>query len=168
MQAQKRRREALDLIALWGDAAGQAELGDPGAGEGTSAANVSMLPLSSPSQRLVQIRRPKKCTCDEMFSELMQSFRTERAQQNAWRQKMAEFRKAENEREERRWEQEQRRWEQEERWQQRVGRRQDEMLRLMQEQTDLLRRLVELQERQQEQSLYNHPPSSPSSISSSP
>ncbi|XP_074808535.1 uncharacterized protein LOC141987254 [Natator depressus] len=125
-----------------------------------------MLPLSSPSQRLALIRRRKKCTRDEIFSDLMQSSRTERAQQNAWRQTMAETRKALNERNERREECDERREERDER-------RQDAMLSLMGEQTDMLRHLVELQERQQEhrsplQPLYNHLPSSPSSISSSP
>ncbi|XP_074984999.1 uncharacterized protein LOC125637247 [Caretta caretta] len=49
--------------------------------EGTSAAaNVSSLP--PPSQRLSQIRQRKKRTSDEMFSELMQSSGTDRAQQN--------------------------------------------------------------------------------------
>ncbi|EMP27240.1 hypothetical protein UY3_15671 [Chelonia mydas] len=70
-------------------------------GEGPFAANGSTLHLSSPSQRLAHIRRQKKLTRDEMFSELMQSSRTERAQQNAWRQTTAESRKAENEHEER-------------------------------------------------------------------
>ncbi|XP_048726071.2 uncharacterized protein LOC125645094 [Caretta caretta] len=65
--------------------------------EGTSAANVSTLQLASPSQRLAQIRRRKKRTHNEMFSELMQSTQIERAQQNAWRQTMAESRKAQNE-----------------------------------------------------------------------
>ncbi|XP_074798443.1 uncharacterized protein LOC141980758 [Natator depressus] len=71
-------------------------------GEGTSAANVSTLQLASPSQRLAQIRRRKKRTCDEMFSELMQSTQTERAQHNAWWQTTAESRKAQNEHEDRR------------------------------------------------------------------
>ncbi|XP_044851000.1 golgin subfamily A member 6-like protein 4 [Mauremys mutica] len=164
-------REVLDLISIWG------ELRDHDAGEGTSAANVSMLPRSFPSQRLARIRRRNKRTCDEMFSELLQAAR---AQQNAWRQTVAEFRKAENERQERRrereerWREQEERWrEQKERWRQRDGRTRDAILRLIQEQTDLLRRLVELQERQQEhraplQSLYNRLPSSPSSTSSSP
>ncbi|EMP35212.1 hypothetical protein UY3_07645 [Chelonia mydas] len=66
-------------------------------GEGTSAANVSTLPLSSPSQRLAQIKRQKNRTRYEMFSELMQASHNERAQQNAWRPTMAESLKAENE-----------------------------------------------------------------------
>ncbi|CAM4511545.1 unnamed protein product [Caretta caretta] len=138
-----------------------------------TAANVSMIPLSSPSQRRVQIRRQKKRTRNEMFSELMQSSHTERAQQNTWRQTMAEFRKAENEREDRRDGQDERLWEQEERWWQHDERRQDAMLRLLGDQTDMLWHLVELQEKQQEhrpplQPLCNRPSSSPSSIASSP
>ncbi|XP_074801736.1 uncharacterized protein LOC141982997 isoform X2 [Natator depressus] len=73
------------------------------AGEGTSAANVSSLP--PPSQRLSQIRWRKKCTCNEMFSVLMQSSGTDRAQQNVWRDTIAEYRKVAYEREER-WQQE--------------------------------------------------------------
>ncbi|XP_074982644.1 uncharacterized protein LOC142071524 [Caretta caretta] len=116
------------------------------------AANVSMLPLSSPSQRLVHIKRQKKRTRNDMFSELMQSSRTERAQQNAWRQTMAESRKVLNEHDERR--------------EEHTERRQDAMLRLMGEQADMFKRLVELQKRQQEhrpplQPLYNRPRSSP-------
>ncbi|XP_074801800.1 diphthamide biosynthesis protein 3 isoform X1 [Natator depressus] len=113
----------------------QGGLPDHETGEDTSAANVSTLPLSSPSQRLAQIRRQKKRTCDEMFSELMQSSPTERAQQNAWRQTMAETRKVLNECNERREERDERRQEHDER-------RQDAMLSLMGEQTDTLRRLV--------------------------
>ncbi|KAG6932448.1 hypothetical protein G0U57_021483, partial [Chelydra serpentina] len=87
-----------------------------------------------------------------MFSELMQSSHTDRAQLNAWRHTVTEAWKSYSERNEK---------------------RQDEMLRLMGEQTDMLRRLVELQERKQEHRpplhpLYNRLPSSPSSISSSP
>ncbi|XP_074821575.1 uncharacterized protein LOC141994937 isoform X3 [Natator depressus] len=53
---------------------------DPAGGEGTSAACVSMITGSSLSQRLVKIRKKKKCTRDEMFSELMLSSHTDRAQ----------------------------------------------------------------------------------------
>ncbi|XP_074806124.1 uncharacterized protein LOC141985824 [Natator depressus] len=70
-------------------------------GEGTSAACVSRITGSSPSQRLAKIRRQKKHTRDEMFSELMLSSHTDRAQTNAWRQTMSECRKAQNDREER-------------------------------------------------------------------
>ncbi|XP_053894147.1 uncharacterized protein LOC128842281 [Malaclemys terrapin pileata] len=131
---------------------------DPG--EGTSGANVSTRPLSIPSQRLVQIRRRKKQTWDDMFAELMQSSRTDRAQLNAWRQTIAEFHKALQEHEERRDAHDES--------------RQDAMVKLMGEQTDMLRCMVALmRERQQDhrlplQPLYNRPPSSPSSIASSP
>ncbi|XP_073185552.1 uncharacterized protein [Lepidochelys kempii] len=126
--------------------------------EGTSAAaNVSSLP--PPSQRLSHMRRRKKRTCDEMFSELMQSSGTDRAQQNVWKDTIAEYRKVANEREER--------------WRQEDQRRHEATLGLLQDQTDMLRRLVEVHERQQDhrlllQPLFNRPPSSPSSIASSP
>ncbi|XP_077691254.1 uncharacterized protein LOC144275668 [Eretmochelys imbricata] len=97
-------------------------------GEGNSAANVSTLPLASPSQRLAQVRRRKKCTRDEMFSEVMQSSCTEKAQQNVWRQIMSESRKAQNERKDR--------------WREHDERRQDARLRLLEDQTDMLRRMV--------------------------
>nr|XP_048726119.1 uncharacterized protein LOC125645102 [Caretta caretta]XP_048726120.1 uncharacterized protein LOC125645102 [Caretta caretta] len=74
---------------------------DPAGREGTSAACVSMITGSSPSQRLVKLRKEKKRTRDEMFSELMLSSHTDRAQTNAWRQIMSECRKAQNDREER-------------------------------------------------------------------
>nr|XP_048692020.1 uncharacterized protein LOC125630313 [Caretta caretta] len=132
-------------------------------GEGSSAANVSTLRLASPSQRLVQIRRQKNRAHDEMFSELMQSTQTERTQQNAWRQTIAESRKPQNEHKDRR-------LEQQERWQQRDKRRQDAMLRLLEDKTDMLRRKVKVQERRRPplRPLCNKPLSSPSSIASSP
>nr|XP_048686949.1 uncharacterized protein LOC125627152 [Caretta caretta] len=147
-------------------------------GEGTSAACVSRITGSSPSQRLVKIRRRKKRTCDEMFSELMLSSHTDIAQTNAWRQTMLECRKAQNDWEER-WQAEESKWRQAEeraeaeRWQQCDERRQDSMLRLLEDQTNMLQHMVELQERQQEhrlplQPLCNQPPFSPSSIASSP
>ncbi|EMP28466.1 hypothetical protein UY3_14435 [Chelonia mydas] len=70
------------------------------------AACVSRITGSSPSQRLAKIRKirkRKKCTCNEMFSDLMLSSHTNRVQMNAWRQKMSERRKAQNDREERWW-----------------------------------------------------------------
>nr|XP_048700775.1 uncharacterized protein LOC125634289 [Caretta caretta] len=78
-------------------------------GEGTSAACVSRITGSSPSQRLAKIRRRKKRTHDEMFSELMLSSHTDRAQMNAWRQTMSECRKAQNDWEER-WRAEESKW----------------------------------------------------------
>ncbi|XP_074981242.1 uncharacterized protein LOC142071004 [Caretta caretta] len=152
-------------------------LSDPPGGEVTSAACVSRITGSSPSQRLAKIRRRKKRTRDEMFSELMLSSHTYRAQMNAWRQTMSECRKAQNDRE-KRWRAEESKWLAEkraeaERWWQRDERRQDSMLRLLEDQTNMLQRMVELQEKQQEhrpplQPLCNQPPSSPSSIASLP
>ncbi|XP_065435835.1 uncharacterized protein LOC122174562 [Chrysemys picta bellii] len=139
--------------------------------QGTSAANVS------PSQRLVKIRRRKWQTWNDMFMELQMSSHADRAQQNAWRQSMSDYRKAQYEREER-WRAESRaeesKWRAEEdRWRQLADRRQELMLRLLEHQTNMLQCMVELQERQQEQRpllqpLCNQKPSSPSSIASSP
>ncbi|XP_050796319.1 zinc finger MYND domain-containing protein 15-like [Gopherus flavomarginatus] len=53
---------------------------DSEAMEATSAAQFSSLP--TPSQRLSQIRRKKKKTRDEMFSEIMEVTRNERAHLN--------------------------------------------------------------------------------------
>ncbi|CAM4596852.1 unnamed protein product [Lepidochelys olivacea] len=145
---------------------------------------VSMITGSSPSQRLVKIRKKEKRTRDEMFSELMLSSHTDRAQMNAWRQIMSECRKAQNDweerwrAEERRWRAEESKWRAEDRaeaqmWRQRDERRQDSMLRLLEDQTSMLQCMVELQQRQLEhrlplQPLCNQPPSSPSSIASTP
>ncbi|XP_074794936.1 uncharacterized protein LOC141977379 [Natator depressus] len=143
----------------------QGRLLDPPGGEGTSAANVSILTRSSLSQRLAKIRRRKKCTRDEMFSELMQSSHTEISQQNAWRQAMSESRKAQ-------YEGEDRLQVEDDRWCQLANRRQEAMLRLLGDQTDMLRCMVELQERQEHrpplQPMCNQLPSSPSSIASTP
>ncbi|XP_065451877.1 uncharacterized protein LOC135983493 [Chrysemys picta bellii] len=73
----------------------QGMLPDPEGTQGTSAANVS------PSQRLVKIRKRKRRTWDDMFTELQVSSHADRAQQNAWRQSMSDYRKAQYEREER-------------------------------------------------------------------
>ncbi|XP_065425720.1 mediator of RNA polymerase II transcription subunit 15-like isoform X4 [Chrysemys picta bellii] len=144
---------------------------DPQGTQETSAANVS------PSQRLVNIRKRKRRTQDDMFRELQMSSHADRAQQNAWRQSMLDMRKAQYEREERwraEWRDENSKWRAEDdRWCQLADRRQESMLRLLEHQTDMLQRMVELQERQQEQRpplqpLFNQQPSSPSSIASSP
>ncbi|XP_053871139.1 uncharacterized protein LOC128829758 [Malaclemys terrapin pileata] len=159
----------------------QGVLPDPEGTQGTSAANVS------PSQRLAKIRRRKRRTWDDMFMELQMSSHAERAQQNAWRQSISDYRKAQYEQEERWWAEsrdEQSKWRAEDdRWRQLADRRQESMLRLLEHQTDMLwllehqtdmlRRMVELQERQQErrpplQPLCNQQPSSPSPIASSP
>ncbi|XP_073191416.1 uncharacterized protein [Lepidochelys kempii] len=150
---------------------------DLAGGEGTSVACVSVITGSSPSQRLVKIRKKKKRTHDEMFSELMLSSHPDRAQTNAWRQIMSECRKAQNDREER-WRAEESKWRAEDRaeaqmWRQLDERRQDSMLRLLEDQTSMLQCMVELQQRQLEhrlplETLCNQPPFSPSSIASTP
>nr|XP_048676490.1 uncharacterized protein LOC125622439 isoform X2 [Caretta caretta] len=143
----------------------------------SKAGCVSRITRSSPFQRLVKIRRQKNRTRDEMFSELMLSSHTDRAQTNAWRQTMSKCRKAQNDREERWRAEESKCWAEEraeaERWRQCDERRQDSMLKLLEDQTNMLQHMVELQERQQEhrpllQPLCNQPQSSPSSIASSP
>ncbi|KAM7161046.1 uncharacterized protein RBU57_010943 [Macrochelys suwanniensis] len=112
-------------------------------GEGTSAANVSTPPLSSPSQRLAKIRSKKKRNRDDMFTELMQSSHTETAQQNAWRQTLMESRTAEFDRADR-WCAEDNDWRDEvSRWRQRAERRQDAILRLLEDQTEILRLMAE-------------------------
>ncbi|XP_065455372.1 pre-mRNA-splicing factor CWC22 homolog [Chrysemys picta bellii] len=163
----------------------QASIQDPDPMEGTSAAaNSSSLP--PPSRRLSQIRRHKKKTRDEMFAEIMESSHSDRAHLNEWKETVSKYRKEASEREDRRDQhedmrdqredrrdqREERRDARDERWWQEDQRRQDAMLGLLREQTDMLRRLVELQERLQEnrvplQPLYPPPPS-PCSISSSP
>ncbi|XP_048696128.2 uncharacterized protein LOC125632279 [Caretta caretta] len=120
-------------------------------GEGISAACVSRITGSSPSQRLEKIRRRKKHTHDEMFSELMLSSLTDRAQMTARRQTMLECRKAQNDWEERWWAEESKWWAEEraeaERWWQHDERRQDSMLKLLEDQTNTLQCMVEVQER---------------------
>ncbi|XP_053877355.1 SRRM2 protein homolog rsr-2-like [Malaclemys terrapin pileata] len=140
--------------------------------EGTSAAaNFSSLP--PPSRRLSQIRHRKKRMRDEMFAEIMESTRNERARLNEWKDTVSKYRKDASEREDRRDQREDRRDQREERrdarderWRQEDQRRQDAMLGLLREQTDMLRCLVELQEWQQDhrlglQPLYNPPPHVP-------
>ncbi|XP_065453289.1 uncharacterized protein LOC135983813 [Chrysemys picta bellii] len=134
----------------------QASIQDPDPMEGTSAAaNSSSLP--PPSRRLSQIRCRKKKTRDEMFSEIMESSRSDRAHLNEWKETVAKYRKEASEREDRRDQREdmrdqreERRDARDERWRQEDQRRQDATLGLLREQTDILRRLVELQERLQE------------------
>ncbi|XP_065435280.1 SRRM2 protein homolog rsr-2-like [Chrysemys picta bellii] len=165
--------------------ASQASTQDSDPMEGTSAAaNSSSLP--PPSRRLSQIRRRKKRTRDEMFSEIMESSRSDRAHLNEWKETVSKYRKEASEREDRRDQREDRRDQREdrrdqredrrdardERWRQEDQRRQDAMLGLLREQTDMLQRLVELQERLLENRLplqpLFHPPPSPCSVSSSP
>ncbi|XP_050807937.1 uncharacterized protein LOC127050244 [Gopherus flavomarginatus] len=137
----------------------QCGLPDHDPGESTSGANVSTQPLSTPSQRLVQIRRWKKRTREDMSAELMQSSRTDRVQLNACRQTIEESHKALQEHEE---------------WRDACDEsRQDAMVKLMGEQTDILpyggsNAGKAARPQTTAAALYNHPPSSPSSIPSSP
>ncbi|KAM9134240.1 uncharacterized protein ACDP82_009635 [Pangshura tecta] len=153
----------------------QATIPDNEAMEGTSAANFSSLP--TPSQRLAKIRRRKKKTREEMFLDIMEFTRKERAHLNEWKEVVSNYRKDSSEREDRRdtrderWRQEDR--QEDQRWQQEDQRWRDATLGLLRDQIDMLRHLVELQERQQDhrmslQPLYNHPHPSPCSTSSSP
>ncbi|XP_065410895.1 SRRM2 protein homolog rsr-2-like [Chrysemys picta bellii] len=165
--------------------ASQASTQDSDPMEGTSAAaNSSSIP--PPSRRLSQIRRRKKRTRDEMFSEIMESSRSDRAHLNEWKETVSKYRKEASEREdrrdqredmrdqreERRDQREERRDARDERWRQEDQRSKDATLGLLREQTDMLRRLVELQERLLENRLplqpVFHPPRSPCSVSSSP
>ncbi|XP_065414329.1 myb/SANT-like DNA-binding domain-containing protein 1 [Chrysemys picta bellii] len=78
---------------------------DPESGEGSAAVTVSRPTRSSDSQRLAQIRRRKKRTRDDMFSELMGCSRAEATLQTQWRENMSQYQRAHSEREER-WRQE--------------------------------------------------------------
>ncbi|XP_074918753.1 uncharacterized protein LOC142046341 isoform X2 [Chelonoidis abingdonii] len=80
--------------------ASQATIPDNKAMEGTSAANFSS--LLPPSRRLSQIRQQKKKTRDEMFSEIMEVTRNERAHLNEWKDVVSKYRKDASECEERR------------------------------------------------------------------
>ncbi|XP_050785575.1 golgin subfamily A member 6-like protein 4 [Gopherus flavomarginatus] len=139
----------------------QATSPDSEAMEVTSAAHFSSLP--TPSRRLSQIRRRKKKTLDEMFSEIMEVTRNERAHLNEWKDVVAKYRKDASEREDRRDQREDRRDEhedrrdaQDERWRQEDQRCRQEDQRwwdatlelLLHDQTDILRRLVDLQAEQ--------------------
>ncbi|XP_050821155.1 uncharacterized protein LOC127056866 [Gopherus flavomarginatus] len=146
----------------------QATIPDNEAMEGTSAANFSSIP--TPSRRLSQIRRRKNKMREEMFSEIMEVTRNERAHLNEWKDVVAKYRKDASDREDRRDESEDRRDEckdrrdaRDERWRQEDQWWQDATLGLLCDQTDMLRRMVELQERQQDhrvplQLLCYHPP----------
>ncbi|XP_065407289.1 pre-mRNA-splicing factor CWC22 homolog [Chrysemys picta bellii] len=174
-----------DLFLTLTEVPSQASTQDSDPMEGTSAAaNSSSLP--PPSRRLSQIRRRKKRTRDEMFSEIMESSRSDRAHLNECKETVSKYRKEASEREDRRDQREDMRDQREdrrdqredrrdardERWRQEDQRRQDATLGLLPEQTDMLRRLVELQERLLENRLplqpLFHPPPSPCSVSSSP
>ncbi|XP_065432141.1 myb/SANT-like DNA-binding domain-containing protein 2 [Chrysemys picta bellii] len=168
-----------DLFLSLTEVPSQPSIQDHDPMEGTSAAaNSSSLP--PPSRRLSQVRRRKKKTRDEMFAEIMESTRSDRAHLHEWKDTVSKYRKEASEREDRRDQCEDRRDQREERRdarderrRQEDQRRQDATLGLLREQTDMLRHLVELQEWQQDnrvplQPLYNSPPPSPCSIASSP
>ncbi|XP_065440307.1 myb/SANT-like DNA-binding domain-containing protein 2 [Chrysemys picta bellii] len=151
--------------------ASQASTQDSDPMEGTSAAaNSSSLP--PPSRRLSQIRRRKKKMRDEMFSEIMQSSRSDRAHLNEWKETVSKYRKEVSEREDRRDQREERRDQREERRDDRDERWWQEDQRMKDATLGLLRRLVEVQERLLENRLplqpLFHPPPSPCSVSSSP
>ncbi|KAM9169344.1 uncharacterized protein ACDP82_004812 [Pangshura tecta] len=119
----------------------QATIPDNEAMEETSAANFSSLP--TPSQRLSKIRQRKKKTRDEMFSDIMEVTRKERAHLNEWKEVVSNYRKDASECEDRR-------DTRDERWRQEDQRWRDATLGLLRDQTDMLRRPVELQEWQQD------------------
>ncbi|XP_065423211.1 SRRM2 protein homolog rsr-2-like [Chrysemys picta bellii] len=151
--------------------ASQASTQDSDPMEGTSAAaNSSSLP--PPSRRLSQIRRRKKKTREDMFSEIMQSSRSDRAHLNEWKETVSKYRKEVSDREDRRDQREERRDQREERRDDRDERWRQEDQRMKDATLGLLRRLVEVQERLLENRLplqpLFHPPPSPCSVSSSP
>ncbi|XP_065446749.1 myb/SANT-like DNA-binding domain-containing protein 1 [Chrysemys picta bellii] len=133
---------------------------ESGEGSATTSVTVSQPSLASHSQRLAQIRRRKKRTREDMFSELMGCSRAQAAQQTQWRENLSQMHQAHMEREER--------------WRQEDQQATQTLLGLMREQTDTLRRLVDvLQEWRQEdraplQSICNRPPPPPSPIPPSP
>ncbi|XP_074923350.1 uncharacterized protein LOC142046993 isoform X2 [Chelonoidis abingdonii] len=142
----------------------QATIPDSEAMEGTSAAHLSV--LGTPSGRLAKIRRRRKRTRDEMFSEIMEVTRSDRAHQNDWKEVIAKYRKDASDREDRRDARDERCRQEDQRWR-------DATLELLRDQTEILRRMVDVQEQQRGyrvplQPMFNHPQSSPHSISPSP
>ncbi|XP_065406198.1 myb/SANT-like DNA-binding domain-containing protein 2 [Chrysemys picta bellii] len=89
-----------DLFLSLTEVPSQASTQDHDPMEGTSTtANFSSLP--PPSRRLSQIRRWKKRTRDEMFVEIMESTRNERAHLNEWKDTVSKYRKDEDRRDQR-------------------------------------------------------------------
>ncbi|XP_065423693.1 uncharacterized protein LOC135975675 [Chrysemys picta bellii] len=133
---------------------------ESGEGSATPSATVSQPSLESHSQRLARIRRRKRRTREDMFSELMACSQAQAAQQTQWRENLTRMHQANMDREER--------------WRQEDQQATQTLLGLLREQTDTLRRLVDvLQKRRQEdraplQSIYNRPPLPPSPIPTSP
>ncbi|XP_050813868.1 uncharacterized protein LOC127053342 [Gopherus flavomarginatus] len=149
-----------ELFLTLAELPSQATIPDNEAMAGTSAAKFSSLPTQS--RRLSQIRQRKKKMREEMFLEIMEVTRNERAHLNEWKNVVSKYRKDASDREDRRDEREDRRDEREERWRQEDQQWRGATLGLLRDQTDMLRRMVELQERQQDhivplQPLYNHP-----------
>ncbi|XP_053862828.1 uncharacterized protein LOC128824920 isoform X2 [Malaclemys terrapin pileata] len=89
-----------DLFLSLTEVPSQPSIQDHDPMEGTSAANSSSLP--PPSRRLSQIRRRKKKTQDDMFAEIMESIRSDRANLNEWKDTVSKYRKEASEREDRR------------------------------------------------------------------
>ncbi|KAM9112306.1 uncharacterized protein ACDP82_021084 [Pangshura tecta] len=92
--------------------------------EGTSAANFSS--LSTPSQRLSKIRRRKKKTREEMFTDIMEVTCKERAHLNEWKAVVSNYRKDASEREDRRDTRDER-WRQEDRQEDQRWRQEDQL-----------------------------------------
>ncbi|KAM7181437.1 uncharacterized protein RBU57_000251 [Macrochelys suwanniensis] len=142
----------------------QGSIPDQEPGEGSAAASVSRPTHGSPSQRLALIRRRKKRTRDDMFSELMVCSRNEAVQR---REDVSRSERAVS-----KWEQ--RAEAREDRWRQEDQQATQTLLGLMREQMDTLRRLVDvLQDQRQEERapLYvisNRPPPPQSPIPPSP
>ncbi|XP_077666517.1 uncharacterized protein LOC144261159 [Eretmochelys imbricata] len=124
-----------------------------------AAGNVSFSLSSTPESRLSVIRRSRKRTQEDMFTEIMNTSGTADTELRAWRISLSEkldmdmkSRKASNERE---------------------CAAQDEMLWIMKDQADMLLRLIELQEQKQKgrvllQTLVDIQPASPGAESPSP
>ncbi|CAM4580835.1 uncharacterized protein LOC142072618 [Caretta caretta] len=125
----------------------------------TIAGNVSFGMSSTPESRLLLIRRRRKRTREDMFTEIMHASGTADPKLRVWRISLSkkldmdmESRKASNE-------------------QECVS--QDEMLRIMRDEADMLRHLIELQEQKQEgrvplQTLVDSQPASPGAESPFP
>ncbi|XP_074918133.1 uncharacterized protein LOC142047372 [Chelonoidis abingdonii] len=164
--------------------ANQATITESEAMEGTSAVQCSL--LTTPSARLPK-RQRKKRTRDEMFSEVMEVSHSNTAHHSDLKELIAKYKKDASDREDRRdarderWREEDRqveeRWRKEDRQEDQRCREEDRRwrdgtLELLRDHTDILRRMLIVQEQQRGyrvplQSMFNHPPSSPGSISPS-
>ncbi|XP_050797329.1 uncharacterized protein LOC127045340 [Gopherus flavomarginatus] len=142
----------------------QATSPDSEAMEATSAEHFSSLP--TPSRRLAQIRRRKKRTRDEMFSEIMAVTRNERAHLREWKDVVAKYRKDASEREDRRDARDERCRQEDQRWRDATL----ELLRDKMTSSDVwwIFRRSSGGHRVPLQPMFNHPQYSPCSMSSSP